>query len=92
MKWNYKDLINWIENGCDKLIGDTITELYVNYNNLTTLPIISFPLFILFKNTPNNVKYKITTNGLDIFVIKFVIIFDLELIPISNSAIYEYSI
>ena len=37
MRWNYNDLIKWIENGCDKLIDDTITELYINYNNLTKI-------------------------------------------------------
>ena len=38
MKWNYNDLINWIEDGCDKLIGNTITELNISGNKLTTLP------------------------------------------------------
>ena len=39
MKWNYNDLTKWIENGCDKLIGDTITKLDINNRYyLSTLP------------------------------------------------------
>ena len=30
MRWNYKDLTKWINNGCNKLIGDTITELDIS--------------------------------------------------------------
>ena len=66
---------------------------YPTFYNLGTtgfiIGISSFisPLFILFKNTPNKVRYKIITNGLDIFVTKLVILSDLEASPISNSAI-----
>ena len=38
MKWFYKDLTEWIKNGCDKVVGDTITELNISGNKLTTLP------------------------------------------------------
>ena len=38
MSWNYKTLMIWIKNGCDKVVGNTITRLYVNNYQLTTLP------------------------------------------------------
>jgi Leucine-rich repeat (LRR) protein len=37
MKWTYNDLKKWIENGCDKLVGESANILDINYNNLTTL-------------------------------------------------------
>lgn len=37
MKWTYKNLINWINNGCNKEIGLKVIELYCQNNKLTSL-------------------------------------------------------
>ena len=38
MEWNYKDFENWLKNGCDKVVGNTIIKLNISNNKLTTLP------------------------------------------------------
>ena len=38
MKWYYKNLIKWIKNGCDKVIGNSVIMLNISDNNLMTLP------------------------------------------------------
>ena len=56
MKWNYNDLINWIKNGCDKLIGDTITELDIN-NHHYALSSTWVPEYGQFRIYPNQTTY-----------------------------------
>ena len=38
MKWNYDDLIIWINNGCDQNIAKNIIELDCSHNKLQNLP------------------------------------------------------
>ena len=39
MQMNYNDLREWINNGCDITVAETVTELKINHNDLTILPI-----------------------------------------------------
>ena len=35
MEWKYNDLIKWIENGCDKSVGESVIELNISNKKLT---------------------------------------------------------
>ena len=39
MIWNLYELKEWIENGCDKSVGESVTKLNISHKNLTTLPL-----------------------------------------------------
>ena len=38
MEWNYTDLQNWINNGCDKDVAKQVIILDISYNELENIP------------------------------------------------------
>src|SRR3989339_594736 len=38
VSWNYNDLQNWIDNGCDETITEQVTVLDIRKNNLKKIP------------------------------------------------------
>ena len=38
MMWNYRDLQNWIDNGCDKDVAQQVITLNISNNKLKNIP------------------------------------------------------